>query len=55
VQPDVDDLAAKMASVIKDVAGFQQLLPDTSTLKQRFSAETMAARLQAEYFAALDS
>jgi glycosyltransferase involved in cell wall biosynthesis len=55
VQPDVDDLAAKMARVIQDVAGFQRLLPDTSTLKQRFSAETMAARLQAEYFAALDS
>jgi glycosyltransferase involved in cell wall biosynthesis len=37
VQPDVDDLAAKMASVIQDMAGFQQLLPDTFTLKQRFS------------------
>jgi hypothetical protein len=53
VQPDIDDLAARMATAIYDVASFQRLLPDSKALKQKFSVENMAARLEAEYFAAL--
>jgi glycosyltransferase involved in cell wall biosynthesis len=53
VEPHVDDLAATMATAITDVGSFQQLLPELKELKQKFSVETMAARLEAEYFAAL--
>lgn len=53
VQPDVEDLSSKMATANSDVTKFQSLLPSEQDLKQKFSAETMAARLETEYFAVL--
>lgn len=53
IEPDVNDLAAKMARVVTNPHGYNQSLPDIQALKDTFSASKMAARLEAEYFAAL--
>ncbi|MBZ9657259.1 glycosyltransferase family 4 protein [Phyllobacterium lublinensis] len=53
VRPEAGDLAATMATAIGDVAAYKQTLPSIESLKQKFSIETMASRLENEYFAAL--
>ncbi len=53
VEPEAGDLAAKMAIAINDVAAYRQTLPSVEELKHKFSIETMATHLEAEYFAAL--
>ena len=55
VEPEAGDLAARMATAINDVAAYKQTLPGMEELKQKFSIETMATRLESEYFAALGS
>ncbi|ATU92060.1 glycosyltransferase family 4 protein [Phyllobacterium zundukense] len=54
VQPEAGELAARMATAIRDVAAYKQTLPGIEALKQKFSSEAMAARLETEYFSALD-
>jgi glycosyltransferase involved in cell wall biosynthesis len=53
VQPDANDLARKMTYVIGDISAYRQTLPSIEALRQKFGVEAMAARLEAEYFAAL--
>jgi glycosyltransferase involved in cell wall biosynthesis len=55
VMPEANDLASKMAVVVDDIAAYKQTLPTIEVLKLKFSVEAMAAQLEAEYFAALDS
>ncbi|MHC1549368.1 glycosyltransferase family 4 protein [Phyllobacterium sp. K27] len=53
VRPEATDLAQKMATAIDDVAAYRTCLPDMDDLKQSFSATSMAARLESEYFISL--
>ncbi|MBQ9350261.1 glycosyltransferase, partial [Phyllobacterium sp.] len=54
VQPDAQELARKMAAVLGDPAAYQAALPGPDQIRQRFSADSMAAQLETEYFAALN-
>ena len=54
VQPDVDQLAAKMAEALRDPPAFARLMPAPAELRQRFGAETMAAAIERAYLSALD-
>jgi glycosyltransferase involved in cell wall biosynthesis len=53
VRPEVESLSDRMVTAINDLASFQQLLPVPQVLRQTFSVENMATRLEAEYFATL--
>ena len=53
VQPEPNDLAAKMSYVIGDIAAYKQTLPSIESLQRKFGVEAMAAHLEVEYFAAL--
>lgn len=53
VQPEANDLAAKMTSIINDLDAYRQTMPGIDALKNTFSVKTMATRLETEYFAAL--
>ncbi|CAN7502464.1 glycosyltransferase family 4 protein [Phyllobacterium sp. LjRoot231] len=55
VQPEANDLAAKMTYVIGDIAAYKQRLPSIEALQRKFGVEAMAEHLEAEYFAALGS
>jgi glycosyltransferase involved in cell wall biosynthesis len=54
VQPDVGELAGKMAEALADPAAFKALMPGVADLKSRFGAEIMAADIEKAYFSALD-
>lgn len=54
VQPDAQELARKMAAVLGDPAAYLAALPGPDQIRQRFSAGSMAAQLETEYFAALN-
>jgi glycosyltransferase involved in cell wall biosynthesis len=53
VQPDADDLAAKMAFALQESEKFRALMPAQADLKSRFGADVMAARIEAAYRGAL--
>lgn len=53
VRPDATDLAQKIITAIGDTAAYRTYLPDMDDLKKSFSAHSMAARLESEYFVSL--
>ncbi|MEP7455123.1 glycosyltransferase family 4 protein [Phyllobacterium sp. SB3] len=53
VRPDATELAQKMTTAIGDIAAYRRCLPDADTLRKNFSADSMATRLEAEYFVSL--
>lgn len=53
VQPDADELAAKMAFALQEPEKFRALMPAQADLKSRFGADVMAARIEAAYRGAL--
>ncbi|QND52650.1 glycosyltransferase family 4 protein [Phyllobacterium sp. 628] len=54
VQPEANQLCERMIAVLSAPSTFKEALPDVDILRQKFSIETMAAKLEAEYFAALN-
>lgn len=54
VQPDAQELARKMKAVLGDPAAHAAALPSPDQIRQRFSIDGMATRLENEYFAALN-
>jgi glycosyltransferase involved in cell wall biosynthesis len=55
IEPNADRLAAKMLELLADPDTFQRHLPDITTLKRSFSVNSMAARMESEYYEALNS
>lgn len=53
VRPDATELAQKILTAIGDVTAYRTVLPDMDDLKKNFSASSMAARLETEYFVSL--
>lgn len=49
VAPNVDILAERLASSLMNLSGFQASMPNRANLRQRFSVNTMAARITAGY------
>ena len=52
-RPELGDLAARMREAIEDPAAFRDRMPSPESLRQRFGIETMAARVEDAYQAAL--
>jgi glycosyltransferase involved in cell wall biosynthesis len=52
VKPDSDELAGKMREFIRDPDQLTAAMPSLSTLRNKFSASVMAARIEAAYRAA---
>ena len=52
-RPELGDLAARMREAIEDPAALRDRMPSPESLRQRFGIETMAARVEDAYQAAL--
>jgi glycosyltransferase involved in cell wall biosynthesis len=55
VQPDSIELGRKIAAALRDPAAFEALMPSRTELTARFSADVMAANIEAAYRGALPS
>ncbi len=51
--PDVASLSSRMRELASDPARWKTLMPPAGDLRERFGADQMAARIEAEYFAVL--
>ncbi|MFC6488518.1 glycosyltransferase family 4 protein [Nitratireductor sp. GCM10026969] len=51
--PVVTEIAGRMVLALKDEAAFRSRMPTLCTMKERFSADTMAARIESVYRAVL--
>ena len=53
VRPTADEIGGKMATALADLGAYGDLMPAAASLKARFGADVMAARIEQAYFAAL--
>jgi glycosyltransferase involved in cell wall biosynthesis len=55
VRPEAEDLAERMASAVRDPAGFRASMPGGADLRARFGGDVMARNIERAYFAVLDA
>jgi glycosyltransferase involved in cell wall biosynthesis len=55
VRPEAKDLAERMASAVRDPAGFRASMPGGADLRARFGGDVMARNIERAYFAVLDA